>query len=108
MCGGTLYIVPCSHVGHIFRKHTPYTFPGGVETVIYRNNRRLVDVWTDEYKEYFYKTKPELTSVESEDISSRLELREKLECKSFKWFLENIYPEAPVPHDFNFVGQVSS
>jgi polypeptide N-acetylgalactosaminyltransferase len=106
MCGATLYVVPCSHVGHVFRKHTPYTFPGGVENVIYRNNRRLVEVWTDEYKEYFFKVKPELKSIEPGDISSRLELREKLNCKSFKWYLTNIYPNAPVPHDFIHVGQV--
>lgn len=106
MCGATLYVVPCSHVGHVFRKHTPYTFPGGVENVIYRNNRRLVEVWTDEYREYFFKVKPALKSIEPGDISSRLELREKLNCKSFKWYLTNIYPNAPVPHDFIHVGQV--
>lgn len=108
MCGGTLLIHPCSHVGHVFRKQTPYTFPGGVNKVIFRNNRRLVDVWTDEYSKYFHHMMPDLNSVDAGDISNRIQLREKLSCKSFKWYLENIYPESPLPVNFYHVGSISN
>ena len=53
MCGGTLEIIPCSHVGHIFRKRSPYKWRTGVN-VLKRNNIRLAEVWLDEYSEYYY------------------------------------------------------
>lgn len=45
MCGGQLELVPCSRVGHIFRKRQPYTFPGGVDKILVKNNMRLAEVW---------------------------------------------------------------
>lgn len=53
MCGGTLEIVPCSHVGHIFRKRSPYKWRTGVN-VVKKNSIRLAEVWMDEYKNYYY------------------------------------------------------
>lgn len=43
------------------------------------------------------------------DISKRLELRTRLQCKSFSWYLKNIYPEVFMP-DLNPLrfGSVSS
>ncbi|XP_030891789.1 inactive polypeptide N-acetylgalactosaminyltransferase-like protein 5 [Leptonychotes weddellii] len=91
MCGGQLFILPCSRVGHINKPHFPNQ-PGLVKAVTY-NNLRLVHVWLDEYKEQFFLRRPGLKSVAYGNISERVELRKRLGCKSFQWYLENVFPE---------------
>ncbi|KAM9839404.1 polypeptide N-acetylgalactosaminyltransferase 11 [Aulostomus maculatus] len=92
MCGGKLLIIPCSRVGHIFRKRRPYGSPGGQDTMAH-NSLRLAHVWMDEYKEQFLSLRPELRDRPYGDISERVALRKGLQCHSFRWYLDTVYPE---------------
>jgi len=97
-CGGTLVTAPCSHVGHIFRDSHPYSVPGAsIHDTFTRNSIRAAEVWMDGYKEYYYKTRPANRKVDFGDISSRLALRKKLQCKSFKWYMKTLLPDMFIP-----------
>ncbi|KAL5006915.1 hypothetical protein ScPMuIL_015721 [Solemya velum] len=108
MCGGQIHIVTCSRVGHVFRKTSPYSWPGGVARIINHNTQRIVEVWLDEYKDFFYKINPGVRSTEYGDVSERAKLRKNLQCKSFRWYLEHIYPESQLPLDYFSLGEVKN
>ncbi|XP_062413264.1 polypeptide N-acetylgalactosaminyltransferase 16 [Pungitius pungitius] len=97
MCGGSLEILPCSRVGHVFRKRHPYDFPEGNALTYIKNTRRAAEVWMDEYKQYYYSARPSAQGKAFGSISDRLTLRRKLNCKPFRWYMENVYPELRVP-----------
>ncbi|XP_070578286.1 N-acetylgalactosaminyltransferase 7-like [Ptychodera flava] len=112
MCGGTLEFVPCSRVAHIYRKLVPYTYPdtGGSFSVVHQNHMRVVEVWMDEYKKYFYANQPSLIGKPYGDISQQIEFRRKNCPRSFKWFLEEVaydlLPNYPLPSANKYWGEI--
>ncbi|XP_041359089.1 putative polypeptide N-acetylgalactosaminyltransferase 10 [Gigantopelta aegis] len=88
-CGGKMVDIPCSRIGHIYRKFVPYN-SGGNGNYYYRNMRRVADVWMDEYIEFLIMRRPFLKTVDSGDISQQRAIRKRLKCKPFKWFMTEI------------------
>lgn len=108
-CGGSVEISPCSHVGHLFRKSSPYSFPGGVTNVLYGNLVRVALVWMDEWQEFFFKFNPEAERLrDQQPVRSRLQLKKQLHCKGFKWYLNNVWPQHFFPMDDRFFGKIKN
>lgn len=99
-CGGRIEIAPCSHVGHLFRSSSPYSFGDRqVGDVLYANLIRVAEVWLDEWRHFFYRINPAVKAIVTnnrtqvlEQIEERRELRRRLKCHSFQWFLDNVWP----------------
>eukprot|EP00045_Choanoeca_perplexa_P010796 m.111844 g.111844 ORF g.111844 m.111844 type:complete len:699 (-) comp15399_c0_seq1:176-2272(-) len=92
-CGGRLECEPCSRVYHIFRKGGgAYSMPGNHVT---KNKLRTLTLWMDEFgwlaQEHLGNPK-----IDMGPLNKMIALREKLQCKPFKWLLENVFPESPL------------
>ncbi|CAO2638022.1 Polypeptide N-acetylgalactosaminyltransferase 15 [Lemmus lemmus] len=110
LCGGSVEILPCSRVGHIYQSKdvSSRTDP----EVILRNKVRIAETWLGSFKETFYRHIPEalsLSKVAKPDCTERRKLQRRLGCRTFHWFLANVYPELyPSEHRPRFSGKASS
>ena len=104
LCGGTVVTLPCSRVGHAFRP-LPYSADSGWQLAWQKNLMRIADTWMGEhFKKYFYystrvyeQRRVNYTEEEVASLNKRLQLKKKLKCKTFDWYLSNIIPEMPIP-----------
>ena len=60
MCGGSIELLPCSHVGHVFRRRAVHSFANSR-----KNYLRVAEVWLDEYKDHFYEKIGSMRSKEA-------------------------------------------
>lgn len=110
MCGGRMLTVPCTRAGHNFKGKGPHPFMTTTsgKDYIWRNTKRVTEVWLDEFKYVVYEKLPAVKNIDAGNLTNQIALRERLECKTFKWYLENVAPDIlktfPVnmPEDFAY------
>lgn len=59
----------------------------------------MAEIWLDEYKKYYYQMVGDSKTRNYGDITERVDIRKRLKCKSFDWYIKNVYPMVPIPDD---------
>ncbi|CAL1525926.1 unnamed protein product [Lymnaea stagnalis] len=109
MCGGRVELIPCSHVGHMYRPSFPYSWGSDGQFTLQRNCLRVADVWLDEYKKVYHERISDLQkSLDIGDTRDRKAIRDRLQCRPFEWYAKEIYPELYIPLNTSTTGRIAS
>lgn len=95
LCGGMTFEHPCSRIAHLFRR---FPHEKHYNEIDYKaaNNKRVAEIWFDEYKESLYSRHPERykrIEINEDDIADQLALKESLECLPMSYFFETLAPD---------------
>eukprot|EP01053_Blabericola_migrator_P004468 Blabericola_migrator_1__4467@NODE_238_length_10988_cov_97_569087_g202_i0_p1_GENE_NODE_238_length_10988_cov_97_569087_g202_i0NODE_238_length_10988_cov_97_569087_g202_i0_p1_ORF_typecomplete_len777_score153_22Glycos_transf_2/PF00535_26/1_9e23Glyco_tranf_2_3/PF13641_6/7_7e22Ricin_B_lectin/PF00652_22/2_9e16Glyco_transf_7C/PF02709_14/1_4e14Glyco_tranf_2_2/PF10111_9/8_7e11Glyco_transf_21/PF13506_6/3_3e05GlcNAc/PF11397_8/0_03CDtoxinA/PF03498_14/1_7e02CDtoxinA/PF03498_14/0_04_NODE_238_length_10988_cov_97 len=104
-CGGRMECTPCARTYHIYRKDgVGYSSPGDA---VQRNKLRTARLWMDEWYQIAIKFIGRV-NVDMGNLDNVLALKERLQCKPFKWFLDNVDPkhEAHELTDIEIFGEI--
>ncbi|EZG46942.1 putative UDP-N-acetyl-D-galactosamine:polypeptide N-acetylgalactosaminyltransferase [Gregarina niphandrodes] len=105
-CGGKLLCTECSRVNHMFGGGKHYKTKGGSTSV---NRMRTIASWMDQFADLSWHVLGRPKFEEIGNLTRMNKLRKELQCKGFKWFLDNVYPESYVrdfPDDVPYLGPI--
>lgn len=93
-CGGGIFEIPCSKVA-LF---VDFTNPPKEEHV-YKNYKRINEIWCGIYKEFLYARDPErYAKIDVGDLSKEIEARSR--CAPFNYFIKFVAEEFPMRYPF--------
>ncbi|CDJ37081.1 UDP-N-acetyl-D-galactosamine:polypeptide N-acetylgalactosaminyltransferase T3, putative [Eimeria tenella] len=107
-CGGRVECAACSRVFHVFRRGgAGYAFPA---SALAANKLRTL-AWMDRFGDLAWRVlgRPAV-DYGAASLQQRLQFRSRSRCRSFQWFLENVFPESDVVHlsDVPFLGKLKN
>ncbi|XP_037725555.1 putative polypeptide N-acetylgalactosaminyltransferase 13 isoform X1 [Drosophila subpulchrella] len=109
LCGGQIEIVPCSRIGHIFRRRHAFDFPpqsdqdqqlSPAQETYLHNSKIIAESWLDGYKNMFYALRPVARRIPLDHTYDEMQkLRRERQCHPFEWYLRHVSPELKLHFD---------